>query len=308
MENLKSLNISKYIKNSSLIVKFVNLIVNEENNLQYLLLLSDDLHLIKFNLEYNDFSYNIIQKKINLSEDIYFSNSDKFPLAILCCSVVLNRFYFILNSGKGFIFDFEDNSLVEIIINDDFPKLVYSSYAIKDSKFIIFGGITQNNKLNIKVFSYDFAFYTLSEEKVKENNFDGRFKHTSVAYGENIFIIGGFNSIKNQSQAKEILSIRYDTMMYKFQSVEFKGPAPVDIIDPESVVIENKILFFSGYKYNKIFTLDIVTKVSNFFSIDSFISSPISFINKLDNSLVVGNIDKELNLSTSKYNVINYLK
>ena len=163
-----------------------------------------------------------------------------------------------------------------------------------------------NNKMNTKMYSFDIAFYSIKEEVVKENNFNGRYKHCSININNAVYVIGGYDSIKKLTQAKQIYSIRYDNIMHKYNEIEIRGPLPNDIIDPIAIIHDRStIIVYSGFKNNKIFIYNILTKISNLITIDSNTGVIVSYFNStnLNNNdlrLKIGYLDRTLKLKTEE--------
>lgn len=251
--------------------KFINNVaskdnLNSDNNMQYLLNISSNcLYLIKFNLEYNEFSDNIITAEIE--------NKDNIDLEIICHTVYLNRLYLVLNNSIGYLYDFEFNQLFTIDINKFYFNRIHSSYCINDSKIVITGGINkESNKLSIKVFSFDIALYEFKEEKIKENNFDGRYNHGSIAISNVIYIIGGYNSIKEKTYSNSIKAIRCEyNIMHSWKNIEYKGPSTNEIINPQIIIYNNKnLIAFSSFNKPKVYIVNLETSISRLIYIDQY--------------------------------------
>lgn len=284
-------------ENINLILSFINKKVDIDNEYQYLLVLTKTFNLVKLNLQYSEFSENIISHKIQYDQQVsYTSESEKhlkFPFQIMAYTLVLNRLYFLLNTGNAFMYDFEVNQLLAIKLESEaIPKLYGCSSCFMDTKLIITGGVTLNNKLSLKIFSFDIALYEIKEEKIKENNFGGRYRHGSIIVSEHVYVIGGLSSIREEKACNDIKAIKYDNLMYKWNDYEPEGPKPEYFVDPE-VCLHNEsiILAYSSYKYSKVYCLNLKTKASKLIIIDTEIGPSINFFNSVRGSMYAGSLD-----------------
>lgn len=286
-----SINSSKETKQNK--SNLTHLLTRNISIFQHLLILSNEtLNFIKFNHHHNELSSLSSSFPINQTSQKEFS----FPIEILSCSIILDKLLLLLNNGLLYLYDFEKSEIIRINLPLDSGSLIenqekpyelsrifglsQSSSSVYDTKIYITGGITLSSKLNIRVFSLDFSLLTVSEETIKENNFKGRYRHGSIIVNSDLFIIGGFSSIKNSldSQVEDVIYIRIDSSMYTYKAFPYKGPSPKDIINPEVVEISKMILAFSSFKYNKLFCLDVDTKQSRCLMLKDEIPSCVSIV------------------------------
>lgn len=250
---------------------------------QFLFLIKDNkLILLKYNYIYNEFSldYKIVKT-------IHFDNKDNkaFP-NLMTYAYFLNKLYLLFSNFNYYIYDFDDDLITKISLLEEqtaeyglLSNLKYFSTSIIETKLFITGGLYQEKNKNVfnkKLYSFDLAFYTLAEEKLKDNLFKGRYCHSSINIHNYIYIIGGFDTILNDiaeinsnekahKSCESILLAKYDHTLYQWSELKLKGPVCKDLIVPEVSFYKNQyLLCVSSYrKQFCLFFVDLKHSTSN---------------------------------------------
>ncbi len=221
-------------------------------------------------------TYKIIGEYYHL-EKLYIINSIYSIFIIDLRSSSNNRFYKMKIDPE----DIDDN----IDIGD------YTAFAIIEPKIIFTGGINKEKKINKNLFSFDITTYRFELNKIRENNFIGRYRHGIVSDNSYIYAVGGFTKYLTEEEIGEINQnnsskyicekiqvIKFDNMMETYMELEFNGLPPKLIIDPYIQNINGRFIFaFSNFIYEKIWYLDIISNNSNEINL-SYLTIPKNLI------------------------------
>lgn len=199
----------------------------------------------------------------------------------------LDRLYIISSLSSVFIIDLNFNTeakekkfcklkfdLTDLDANVELCD--YCTYGIANPKILFTGGIKESGKINTALISFDISTYKFEFNKIKDNNFIGRYRHGVFSENHYLYIIGGFTKVLSQEEinsmvdsdlqtfiCEKIQLIKYDTLMENWSELEYNGVPPRLMIDPYIQIFSNKYLFsFSSFRFEKIWYLDIYTNVS----------------------------------------------
>jgi len=188
----------------------------------------------------------------------------------------LNRIYLIQDISSVLMIDTDLNKTLKIETStDDLTGMQltrHHSYCFYDSKFIITGGINNQNNVCNEILTYDISTYSFRNEKVRENNLIARYKHSTVEVGGYIYVIGGFKKAEEceENVCDKIQIIKYDTYMNTWIDLNYQGAKPELLVSPISRVInENLLIVFSEYKFFKFWCFDLITNKSKIIKLDS---------------------------------------
>ena len=122
--------------------------------------------------------------------------------------------------------------------------------------------------LNKSCIYFDIEKLDFEKQKFPENSLIPRYKLGGTCENSIIYLIGGFTSYINNHENDDNIcnnlqfSKFFDDKMYQFSIAKFDGENPKDMVDSDILFINNRfIVSFSGYKYSKIWILDIKTNI-----------------------------------------------
>ena len=122
--------------------------------------------------------------------------------------------------------------------------------------------------LNKSCVYFDIEKLDLENQKFPENSLIARYKLGGTCDNSIIYLIGGFTSYLNNQENNDNICNNlqftkiFDDKMYQFSIAKFEGENPKEMIDSDILLIKNRfIVSFSGYKYSKIWILDIKTNI-----------------------------------------------
>ena len=122
--------------------------------------------------------------------------------------------------------------------------------------------------LNKSCVYFDIEKLDLENQKFSENSLIPRYKLGGTCDNSIIYLIGGFTSYLNNQENNDNICNNlqftkiFDDKMYQFSIAKFEGENPKEMIDSDILLIKNRfIVSFSGYKYAKIWILDIKTNI-----------------------------------------------
>ena len=122
--------------------------------------------------------------------------------------------------------------------------------------------------LNKSCIYFDIEKLDFEKQKFPENSLIPRYKLGGTCENSIIYLIGGFTSYINNHENDDNIcnnlqfSKFFDDKMYQFSIAKFDGENPKDMVDSDILFIYNRfIVSFSGYKYSKIWILDIKTNI-----------------------------------------------
>lgn len=263
------------------------LIYNENINESIIL-----LKLNSYNKDsiYADFEIHEVQLDLMESFSSDDLKSDRKHSKILGAFNHLDKLYIVNSVFSVFIIDLssEDKKFYKLKIDrEDVDEKIeicdYSAFAVVKPKIVFTGGVTKDGNLNKEISSFDISTYSFELNKVRENNFIGRYRHG--VYSDNssyIYVLGGFTKILTEEQVQKINEensaeficekiqlIKFDSLMETYMELQFEGKAPKLMIDPYIQVLKERYLFaFSKFKYEKIWYLDINSNNSNEISLN----------------------------------------
>ena len=203
---------------------------------------------------------------------------------------------FKLNIYAG-IYDVEKNRYFPIIIDNANQKLKELIKQIPDKDYItifeqnkifFIGGLLDKSKirnhiqtqlsneeeskrissindyiLNKSCIYFDIEKLDFEKQKFLENSLIPTYKLGGTNQNGIIYLLGGFTNISNNNEDNNICDLLqftkyFDDKMYQFNIAKIEGEKPKDMIDNDLFFIKNRyIISFSGYKYAKIWILDI---------------------------------------------------
>ena len=122
--------------------------------------------------------------------------------------------------------------------------------------------------LNKSCIYFDIEKLDFEKQKFPENSLIPRYKLGGTCENSIIYLIGGFTSYINNHENDDNIcnnlqfSKFFDDKMYQFSIAKFDGENPKDMVDSDILFINNRfIVSFSGYKYSKIWILDVKTNI-----------------------------------------------
>ena len=122
--------------------------------------------------------------------------------------------------------------------------------------------------LNKSCIYFDIEKLVFEKQKFPENSLIPRYKLGGTCENSIIYLIGGFTSYINNHENDDNIcnnlqfSKFFDDKMYQFSIAKFDGENPKDMVDSDILFINNRfIVSFSGYKYSKIWILDVKTNI-----------------------------------------------
>ena len=280
MENMK-LNLSSQV--SFIEIKNIN---NESNQLNsasnnhskeilYYFLYDDQINkkLMIYQIKYNN--------ELEFNDNIHLIAKGNIDNKIYLIFISDNNIY---NIYAG-IFDIEIDKYFPIILeNSSKLKEIIKQLPDKDyitifeqNKIFFFGGLIDQSKKRNNTLSqittqmsiyFDIEKLDFEKQKFPENSLIPRYKLGGTCENSIIYLIGGFTSYINNHENDDNIcnnlqfSKFFDDKMYQFSIAKFDGENPKDMVDSDILFINNRfIVSFSGYKYSKIWILDIKTNI-----------------------------------------------
>jgi len=303
LENQK-LVLLKYFEKSHANILKINTLPDFENFfLVYNENIKEKILLLKFDIsksKNNFLDYEISEIDINLDQSFPNENSETKNLhKILGVYLHLNRLYIVNSFLSVFIIDMKNEQksfyklkLEEEDLEENYELCDFSAFGIVNPKIIFSGGINKNKKISNELFSFDISTYKFELNKVRENNFIGRYRHGMYSDNSYIYVIGGFMKIINNEEIEKINEensseficekiqlIKFDTLMESYMELKYEGKAPKLIVDPYLQLFNRRYLFaFSKFLYEKIWYLDIKSNYSNEINLN-FLEIPKNLIN-----------------------------
>ena len=235
---------------------------------------NDDIHLIaKGNIDNKIYLIFISDTNIyNIYAGIFDIEIDKYFPIIIENSSKLKELIKQL-PDKDYITIFEQNKIFffgGLIDKSKKRNSTLSQIAIQISNEEESKQISSINDflLNKSCIYFDIEKLDFEKQKFPENSLIPRYKLGGICENSIIYLIGGFTSyINNQENDDNIcnnlqFSKFFDDKMYQFSIAKFDGENPKDMVDSDILFINNRfIVSFSGYKYSKIWILDIKTNI-----------------------------------------------
>ena len=235
---------------------------------------NDDIHLIaKGNIDNKIYLIFISDNNIyNIYAGIFDTEIDKYFPIIIENSSKLKE---IINQlpDKDYITIFEQNKIFFFggLIdqskkrNNTLSQITTQMSNEEESKQI---SSINDFLLNKSCIYFDIEKLDFEKQKFPENSLIPRYKLGGTCENSIIYLIGGFTSYINNHENDDNIcnnlqfSKFFDDKMYQFSIAKFDGENPKDMADSDILFINNRfIVSFSGYKYSKIWILDIKTNI-----------------------------------------------
>ena len=164
--------------------------------------------------------------------------------------------------------------------------------------------------LNKSCIYFDIEKLDFEKQKFPENSLIPRYKLGGTCENSLIYLLGGYTSYANNHENNENICNNlqftkfFDDKMHQFSIAKFDGENPKDMIDSDINFIKNRfIISFSGYKYAKIWILDINTNIGTNYNLKEKIKmeefNKDNFFLRLINCDINEN-SKEINLIIAK--------
>ena len=235
---------------------------------------NDDIHLIaKGNIDNKIYLIFISDNNIyNIYAGIFDIEIDKYFPIIIENSSKLKELIKQL-PDKDYITIFEQNKIFffgGLIDQSKKRNSTLSQIAIQISNEEESKQISSINDflLNKSCIYFDIEKLDFEKQKFPENSLIPRYKLGGTCENSIIYLMGGFTSYINNHENDDNIcnNLQFskfcDDKMYQFSIAKFDGENPKDMIDSDIVFINNRfIVSFSGYKYSKIWILDIKTNI-----------------------------------------------
>ena len=218
--------------------------------------------------------------KGNLNNKIYFIfiSNDINHLYAGIYDLELNKYFPIILESE------ENKKKIKEILKQ-IPKKDYISI-LEQNRLFFFGGLLEefhimneqsipneensktdysldHNIINKSCIYFDIEKLEFEKQKYPEFSLIPRYKCGGASQNGIIFLLGGYSSLTNREE--NICNLvqfgkYFDEKMYKFSIAKIEGENPIDMIDNDLFVIQNRYLVsFSGYKYLKIWIMDTKT-------------------------------------------------
>jgi hypothetical protein len=238
-------------------------LLNNEDSLLIIKELYENQQKVKYFIYQNNSTIAIIKidmknKNALISEELIFNNYNiKSELCAFC--IYLNRVYCIAKNSYAFMIDLNLKQVFQIELPEE-ENLInkLSAYCFHDTKLFFSGGLTNDNKISNLLSSFDISTYKYDNEKVRDNNMIGRFKHGSIALFGFIYIIGGFTDFKETEICNIIQVAKFDNLINNWFNLKVEGMQPALLINPLCLFVKNEnLVIFSDYKYCKIWYMSI---------------------------------------------------
>jgi hypothetical protein len=218
--------------------------------------------------------------KGNLNNKIYFIfiSNDINHLYAGIYDLELNKYFPIILESE------ENKKKIKEILKQ-IPKKDYISI-LEQNRLFFFGGLLEefhimneqsipneensktdysldHNIINKSCIYFDIEKLEFEKQKYPEFSLIPRYKCGGASQNGIIYLLGGYSSLTNREE--NICNLvqfgkYFDEKMYKFSIAKIEGENPIDMIDNDLFVIQNRYLVsFSGYKYLKIWIMDTKT-------------------------------------------------
>ena len=218
--------------------------------------------------------------KGNLNNKIYFIfiSNDISHLYAGIYDLELNKYFPIILESE------ENKKKIKEILKQ-IPKKDYISI-LEQNRLFFFGGLLEefhimneqsipneensktdysldHNIINKSCIYFDIEKLEFEKQKYPEFSLIPRYKCGGASQNGIIYLLGGYSSLTNREE--NICNLvqfgkYFDEKMYKFSIAKIEGENPIDMIDNDLFVIQNRYLVsFSGYKYLKIWIMDTKT-------------------------------------------------
>ena len=218
--------------------------------------------------------------KGNLNNKIYFIfiSNDISHLYAGIYDLELNKYFPIILESE------ENKKKIKEILKQ-IPKKDYISI-LEQNRLFFFGGLLEefhimneqsipneensktdysldHNIINKSCIYFDIEKLEFEKQKYPEFSLIPRYKCGGASQNGIIYLLGGYSSLTNREE--NICNLvqfgkYFDEKMYKFSIAKIEGENPIDMIENDLFVIQNRYLVsFSGYKYLKIWIMDTKT-------------------------------------------------
>ena len=215
--------------------------------------------------------------KGNLNNKIYFIfiSNDISHLYAGIYDLELNKYFPIILESE------ENKKKIKEILKQ-IPKKDYISI-LEQNRLFFFGGLLEefhimneqsipneensktdysldHNIINKSCIYFDIEKLEFEKQKYPEFSLIPRYKCGGASQNGIIYLLGGYSSLTNREE--NICNLvqfgkYFDEKMYKFSIAKIEGENPIDMIENDLFVIQNRYLVsFSGYKYLKIWIMD----------------------------------------------------
>ena len=120
-----------------------------------------------------------------------------------------------------------------------------------------------HEKINKSCFYFDIEKLEFEKQKFPEFSIIPRFQGAGASQNGMIYLLGGYSSLSNREEniCSYVQFGKYlDEKMSKFNIAKIEGESPINMVNNDLLIIQNRYLFsFSAHKYQKIWLMDTKT-------------------------------------------------